>query len=67
MIKFSCTHCNKVYKVPVAQAGKRAACSNCKNTITIPYPKTEAMPLHEGDTMLYVHFDRLIRELSETK
>lgn len=65
MIRFTCQHCNKTYKVPLAHAGRRAACLNCHKTITVPYPKTEAMPITAGDTMLYYHFDRLIKELDE--
>jgi uncharacterized paraquat-inducible protein A len=38
LIKFSCSHCHKVFNVKGELAGKRTVCPGCKKPITVPTP-----------------------------
>ena len=49
-IEFSCPHCNRPYKVADANAGKRFACKQCSQPISVPNPADEeVVPLEFAD------------------
>ncbi|MDB5307364.1 MAG: hypothetical protein JWO38_1566 [Gemmataceae bacterium] len=45
-IVFNCPHCNHLYRLPDALAGKRATCKNadCRKVIVIPQPRPATVP-----------------------
>lgn len=61
MIKFSCTKCQKSYRVNDQYAGKRVRCKECGTVNTIPSP--EKHEVGSGDSV--AAFNNLLQELSE--
>jgi DNA-directed RNA polymerase subunit M/transcription elongation factor TFIIS len=53
-IATSCNHCGKAYKVSSKFAGKKAKCTDCGNSFSIPAPMAAPVPnaaLYENDMM----------------
>ena len=63
MIKFTCSSCAQIYRVPDEYGGKRVKCKSCNNINTIP--SREVVTLDSGDSI--AAYNSLLQELSKVE